>query len=200
MKIIGVDFIVVWIFCSFNDVFISSYSFKVFWKLIGLLNNYHNSCNPKRLTLRSHDNHKKLLNLSSIWWTMFGHAIQKAFSTSLGSISTIGAFDTSTTCEAYASHIAHPLQCVVVINWGNHGCPMSWTLVQLQRSLPLLLAVWSLLMVFLPKACMQQSLCRRSLALSFEAIAIESVMRGKLDKYKRECVVWMWLSLVTVWW
>ena len=42
MKIIGVDFIVVWIFCSFNDVFISSYSFKMFWKLIGLLNNYHN--------------------------------------------------------------------------------------------------------------------------------------------------------------
>ena len=42
MKIIGVDFIVVWIFCSFNDVFISSYTFKMFWKLIGLLSNYHN--------------------------------------------------------------------------------------------------------------------------------------------------------------
>ena len=43
MKIIGVDFIAVWIFCSFNDVFISSYTFKIFWKLIGLLSNYHNS-------------------------------------------------------------------------------------------------------------------------------------------------------------
>ena len=42
MKIIGVDFVVVWIFCSFNDVFISSYTFKMFWKLIGLLSNYHN--------------------------------------------------------------------------------------------------------------------------------------------------------------
>ena len=42
MKIIGADFVVVWIFCSFNDVFISSYTFKMFWKLIGLLSNYHN--------------------------------------------------------------------------------------------------------------------------------------------------------------
>ena len=42
MKIIGVDFIVVWIFCSFNDAFISSYTFKMFWNLIGLLSNYHN--------------------------------------------------------------------------------------------------------------------------------------------------------------
>ena len=42
MKIIGIDFVVVWIFCSFNDVFISSYTFKMFWKLIGLLSNYHN--------------------------------------------------------------------------------------------------------------------------------------------------------------
>ena len=42
MKIIGVDFDVVWIFCSFNDVFISSYTFKMFWKLIGLLSSYYN--------------------------------------------------------------------------------------------------------------------------------------------------------------
>ena len=48
MKIIGVDFIVVWIFCSFNDIFISSYTFKMFWKLIGLLSNYHNNCHHTR--------------------------------------------------------------------------------------------------------------------------------------------------------
>ena len=52
---------------------------------------------------------------SSIWQTMFSHAIQKAFSTSLYGISTISAFDASTTCKAYASH---PSQCVVVMNWG----------------------------------------------------------------------------------
>ena len=34
---------------------------------------------------------------SSIWQTMFGHVIWKAFSTSLGGISTVGAFDASTT-------------------------------------------------------------------------------------------------------
>ena len=42
---------------------------------------------------------------SSIWQTMFGHAVQKAFSTSLGSISTVGTFDASMTCKAYASHV-----------------------------------------------------------------------------------------------
>ena len=42
MKIIWNNFDVVWIFCSFNDIFISSYSFKMFWKLIGLLSSYHN--------------------------------------------------------------------------------------------------------------------------------------------------------------
>ena len=42
---------------------------------------------------------------SSIWWTMFGHVFQKAFSTSLGSISTVSTFDASTTCKAYALHI-----------------------------------------------------------------------------------------------
>ena len=56
---------------------------------------------------------------SSMWQTMFSHAIQKAFLTSLDGISTVGALDTSTTCEAYASHISHPPRCVVVINWGN---------------------------------------------------------------------------------
>ena len=55
---------------------------------------------------------------SFIWWTMFGHAIQKAFSTSLDSISTVDAFNTSMTCKAYALHMSHPSWCVVVINWG----------------------------------------------------------------------------------
>ena len=53
---------------------------------------------------------------SSIWQTMFGHVIQKAFSTSLDSISTIDTFDASMLCEAYASHIPHPSWCVVMIN------------------------------------------------------------------------------------
>ena len=56
--------------------------------------------------------------LSSIWQTMFGHAFQKAFSTSLDGISTVSTFDTSTTCKAYASHMSHPSWCVVVIKWG----------------------------------------------------------------------------------
>ena len=55
---------------------------------------------------------------SSIWQTMFGHAIWKPFSTSLGGISTIGTFDASMTCKVYASNISHPSQCVVVIKWG----------------------------------------------------------------------------------
>ena len=55
---------------------------------------------------------------SSIWQTMFGHAFQKAFSTSLDGISTIGTFDASTMCKAYASHMSHPSWCVVVIKWG----------------------------------------------------------------------------------
>ena len=58
---------------------------------------------------------------------MFSHAIWKAFSTSLDGISTIGALDASTMCEAYASHLSHPLQCIVVINWGN--CKISYILL-----------------------------------------------------------------------
>ena len=50
MEIVEVDFVVVWIFYSFNDVFISSYSFKVFWKLIGLLSNYHNKAFPPSIS------------------------------------------------------------------------------------------------------------------------------------------------------
>ena len=45
-----------------------------------------------------------------------------------------------------------------------------------------------MLKVLLPKACMQQSLCRQSLAQLFEATAIESVMRVNLTNI-RECDV-----------
>ena len=47
-----------------------------------------------------------------------------------------------------------------------------------------------MLKVFLPKACTQWSLCRWSLAQSFEATAIRSVTRGKLDKYEKEYDIW----------
>ena len=56
--------------------------------------------------------------LSSIWRTVFGHAIQKAFSTSLDSISTVDASEAFTTCEAYVLHVSHPSWCVIVMNWG----------------------------------------------------------------------------------
>ena len=59
-------------------------------------------------------------------------------------------------------------------------------------------ALWGLLKVFLPKACAQWSLCRWSLAQLFKATAIGSVTRGKLDKYEKECDIWMWLSRLTV--
>ena len=49
---------------------------------------------------------------------MFGHAIWKAFLTSLDGISTVDDSDALTTCTAYALHVSHPSQCVVVINWG----------------------------------------------------------------------------------
>ena len=60
---------------------------------------------------------------SSIWRTMFGHLIQKAFSTSLDGISTVNAFNAFTTCKAYALHISHPSWYVVVINWGIPWMP-----------------------------------------------------------------------------
>ena len=49
---------------------------------------------------------------------MFGHAIQKAFSTSLDGISTVDASEAFTTCNAYTLHVLHPSQCVIVMNWG----------------------------------------------------------------------------------
>ena len=49
---------------------------------------------------------------------MFGHAIRKAFLTSLDGISTIDDSDALTTCNVYTLHVSHPSQCVVVINWG----------------------------------------------------------------------------------
>ena len=64
--------------------------------------------------------------------------------------------------------------------------------------------VWSLLKVFLPKACVQWSLCRWSLAQLFEATANWVCDEGKLDKYKRsvtygcDCVTIsvMWLDFL----
>ena len=44
----------------------------------------------------------------SIWQTVFGHAIQKAFSTSLDGISTIDASEAFTMCAVYMSHVSHP--------------------------------------------------------------------------------------------
>ena len=122
MKIIGVNFIVVWIFCSFNNVFISSYTFKMFWKLIGLLSNYHNNshiqsflllhrhyvscCNPNRLTLRSCDTHKKSLKSdtmdSGIPWSLM-----TAFST---------------------NHVM-PLTIIIVVVGTRCTCDVSWSIM-----------------------------------------------------------------------
>ena len=49
---------------------------------------------------------------------MFGHAIWKAFSTSLDSISTVNDSDALMMCTAYVLHVLHPSRCVVVMNWG----------------------------------------------------------------------------------
>ena len=37
MKVIGIAFVVVLIFYSFNDVFVSSWVYKCLWELIGCL-------------------------------------------------------------------------------------------------------------------------------------------------------------------
>ena len=42
MKLIGTDFIVVLIFYSFNDVFVSSWAYTMFMEIDWLLSNYHN--------------------------------------------------------------------------------------------------------------------------------------------------------------
>ena len=42
MKVIGVDFVVVLIFYSFNDVFVSSWVYKMFMGIDWLLGDYHN--------------------------------------------------------------------------------------------------------------------------------------------------------------
>ena len=50
MKVIGIDFNVVLIFYSFNDVFLLVLEFiKCLWGLIGLLSNYHNSPHSSNL-------------------------------------------------------------------------------------------------------------------------------------------------------
>ena len=66
-------------------------------------------------------------------------------------------------------------------------------------SIPLFHSVWGLLKVFLPKACVQRSLCRWSIAQSFKATAIGSVTRGELDKYEKECDVWCVTVTYGVW-
>ena len=75
--------------------------------------------------------------------------------------------------------------------------------------------LWGLLKVFLPKACMQWSLCRWSLAQSFEATAIGSVTRVNLTNMKesvtygcdcrvllrddkRDLTFWTWLDVCWV--
>ena len=46
-------------------------------------------------------------------------------------------------CEAYTSHVSHPSQCVIVINWGIPWMSQVWTLVQLRRFWPLLVVAHS---------------------------------------------------------
>ena len=55
---------------------------------------------------------------SSIWHTMFGYVVWKAFLIFLGGISTISTLDTSTMCKVYALHVSHPSQCIMVTKWG----------------------------------------------------------------------------------
>ena len=44
MKVIGIDFVVVLIFYSFNNVFVSCWVYKIFvCEWIGLLSDYHNT-------------------------------------------------------------------------------------------------------------------------------------------------------------
>ena len=46
MKVIGIDFVVVLIFYSFNNVFVSCWVYKIFvCEWIGLLSDYHNTNN-----------------------------------------------------------------------------------------------------------------------------------------------------------
>ena len=42
MKLIGINFVIVLIFYSFNDVFVSSWAYKMFMGIDWLLSNYHN--------------------------------------------------------------------------------------------------------------------------------------------------------------
>ena len=76
-------------------------------------------------------------------------------------------------------------------------------------------SVWGLLKVFLPKACVQLSLCRWSLAQSFKATAIGSVTKVNLTNMKesvtygcdchvllhddkRDLTFWTWLDMCWV--
>ena len=95
---------------------------------------------------------------SSIWRTMFGHTIQKAFSTSLDSISTVDASEAllHVTHMHRMSRILHN----VLLWWigASHGCPRFWTLVQLRRfSLHLVAALSFRSYPFLDSFLKQQS-------------------------------------------
>ena len=57
-------------FIPFNDVFISSYSFKMFWELIGLLSNYHN----RLFVNERQDDWDKLLPLAEFQYNNHVHS------------------------------------------------------------------------------------------------------------------------------
>ena len=53
MKLIGIDFNIVLIFYSFNDVFVSSWAYKMFMEIGWLLSNYHNILDCQKSSLRN---------------------------------------------------------------------------------------------------------------------------------------------------
>ena len=61
MKVIGIDFVVVLIFYSFNDVFVSSWVYKMFMWIDWLLSDYHNT---------PHSSHPCPLSPSSPQWPL----------------------------------------------------------------------------------------------------------------------------------
>ena len=49
MKLIGIDFVVVLIFYSFNNILLVLEFVEYLWGLIGLLSNYHNTINIRNM-------------------------------------------------------------------------------------------------------------------------------------------------------
>ena len=64
-------------FIPFNDVFISSYSFKMFWELIGLLSNYHN--NPHLCHVLPHQAHM-VIHRCCTWTSHTHHTLHPSLS------------------------------------------------------------------------------------------------------------------------